>query len=353
MNLQNPQIKELKLEGITAPLLSWYAQNARDLPWRRSTEPYPVWVSEIMLQQTRVEAVKPYYMRFMNALPSIASLADAKEEELLKLWEGLGYYSRARNLQKAAKIICQSYGGVFPHSYEQVRALPGIGDYTAGAICSICFGMPTPAVDGNVLRVIARLTADTHDIADPAYKKQVSEWLAEIYPEEQCGDFTQSLMELGAVLCTPSKAPQCLPCPLKSLCLADQRGLQGSLPVKSKKKARRQEHKTVLLLEYEGRLAVRRREAGGLLGGLWELPNLEGSLSPQEVAQWLDARGISAQSITASAKHKHIFTHVEWIMCSYMVKCAAMQEDFVWLSRGDIRAQIPLPTAFKKLLSPK
>lgn len=353
MDIQNPADKERHLQGIVAPLLTWYAQNARELPWRRNTEPYPVWVSEIMLQQTRVEAVKPYFERFIQQLPTIEHLANAEEGELLKLWEGLGYYSRARNLQKAAQIISQSYDGIFPDRYEQIRALPGIGDYTAGAICSICFGMPTPAVDGNVLRVIARVTADDHDIADPIYKKQVARELAAVYPRAQCGDFTQSLMELGAVICTPNKSPQCSCCPLNELCQAWQKQLQGTLPIKSKKKARKQEQKTVLLMYCEGRLAVRQREASGLLGGLWELPNLEGSLSPQEVELWLNTFGLTVQRITASTSHKHIFTHVEWSMHSYIVECDRMHPDFWWATKDELSTQITMPTAFKKLLPAK
>lgn len=351
MEIQHQASKPPKLQEIVAPLLHWYAQNARDLPWRRNTSPYPVWVSEIMLQQTRVEAVKPYFERFMRQLPDIRCLAEVEEGELLKLWEGLGYYSRVRNLQKAAQIVCQEQGGNFPDSYEQVLALPGIGDYTAGAICSICFELPTPAVDGNVLRVIARVTADDHDIADPAYKKQVAAALAAVYPAHGCGDFTQSLMELGAMICLPNQAPKCEVCPLADLCGAKKQNLQSTLPVKAKKKARRQEQKTVLLLYHQGRLAVRRREAGGLLGGLWELPNLEGSLSLEEVKQWLADRGIRATSIVKARSHKHIFTHVEWHMGSYLVECEAAHPDLVWASEAELQDQIAMPTAFKKLLT--
>ena len=205
-------MEENILSALPGVLLPWYRENRRELPWRRDREPYHVWLSEIMLQQTRVEAVKGYYTRFLEALPTIEDLANCDDDTLHKLWEGLGYYSRVRNLKKAANQIMKRHGGRFPDTYEEVRALSGIGDYTAGAICSICFDYPTPAVDGNVLRVISRLTEDATPIDLPARKKEVSQLLAAVYPAE-AGDFTQALMELGATLCGPNWKPRCQECP--------------------------------------------------------------------------------------------------------------------------------------------
>ena len=231
-------------------LLPWYEANKRDLPWRQDREPYHVWLSEIMLQQTRVEAVRSYYIRFLAALPTVRALAEADPEQLNKLWEGLGYYSRVRNLQKAAKQIMDLHSGIFPSDHEEIRKLAGIGDYTAGAVGSICFGLPTPAVDGNVLRVCSRLTADSSPIDKPQTKKALTASLAEIYPEGRCGDFTQALMELGATVCVPNGAPKCEACPLSAICLAHRDSLETELPIKTAKKPRRQEQMTVFVLEH-------------------------------------------------------------------------------------------------------
>lgn len=336
------------LREIVWPLLDWYDRNARILPWRENAEPYRVWVSEIMLQQTRVEAVKPYFERFLQRLPSIQSLAEVSEPELLKLWEGLGYYARVRNLQKAAKMICERFGGVFPERYEDILSLPGIGEYTAGAISSISFGKPVPAVDGNVLRVITRLTENAHDIADPKLKEQMRGALAAIYPEERCGDFTQSLMELGAVVCTPNGIPKCAACPLNGLCQANLHQTQALYPVQAKKAPRKQQQKTVLLLHYQDTIAVRKRAPGGLLGGLWEFPNLEGAPNPDEIEQWLKDHGIFTESITKATGKTHIFTHVEWNMDCYSIRCKTDNDAFLWVTREELENSIALPTAFKK-----
>ena len=338
------------LGQIIEPLLAWYDQNARDLPWRQSPDPYRVWVSEIMLQQTRVEAVKRFYTRFLDRLPTIQSLADVSEQELLKLWEGLGYYTRARNLQKAAQLICSRYNGLFPTSYEAVLSLPGIGEYTAGAICSICLGLPTPAVDGNVLRVVARLTENDSDIASPTTKREITAQLAAIYPLTRCGDFTQSLMELGAIVCLPNQPPKCGECPLSALCKAYQSGTQQLLPIKSPKAERKIEQKTVLLLCCEGSLAIRKREEGGLLGGLYELPNLEGHVEEQELLRCLAKQGIAVQQLSALSPKKHIFTHIEWRMTRYLVNCQTQADGYLWVNGEKLRNELALPTAFKKLL---
>ena len=335
-----------RIMSCTDRLLAWYEQNARVLPWREDRDPYRVWVSEIMLQQTRVEAVKPYFARFMERLPSIHDLAGVSEDELLKLWEGLGYYSRARNLQKAAQMICAQYDGVFPQNHSDILKLPGIGDYTAGAVASICFEQPTAAVDGNVLRVLTRLTGDTSDITVPAFKKYASEVLSSCYPEGRCGDYTQSLMELGATVCVPNGAPRCEVCPVKDACIAYAEGLQGVLPVKPLKKARRIEDKTVLLLLCGDTVAVRKREKKGLLAGLWEFPNTDGHLSESDVTGWLAVQDLEPVSVEHTADAKHIFTHVEWHMCSYLVRCRQKTADYVWASDDQLREEIPLPSAF-------
>ncbi len=241
-----------QLSQITEPLLAWYEKNARVLPWRENTDAYRVWVSEIMLQQTRVDTVIPYYERFLRRFPDVAALAAAPEQELLKMWEGLGYYSRVRNMQKAAQQICEKYNGIFPNEYEQLLSLPGIGAYTAGAVASIAWNKPYAAVDGNVLRVVTRLTADSREISDTKFKNEITAALQEIYPVDKCGIFTQSLMELGAVVCMPNGTPRCTECPLQSLCSACAAGTQPEYPVKKKKAQRRIEDKTVLIMIHAG-----------------------------------------------------------------------------------------------------
>ena len=342
--------KAAPLSGIVAPLLSWYSQNARPLPWRENTEPYRVWVSEIMLQQTQVDTVIPYYNRFLQQLPTIEALARADEAQLLKLWEGLGYYSRARNLQKAARVILEKHGDIFPTDPSDILALPGIGAYTAGAIGSICFELPTPAVDGNVLRVVARLTGSDADIALPQVKNDVTGLLRAVYPEHRRGDFTQSLMELGATVCLPNGMPRCGDCPVRGCCRAFADGTQRLLPVKAKKKPRRLEEKTVFLLRCGDRLAIRRREDGGLLGGLWELPNVEGHLSAEQAAQLLRDWGFEAFDLAAGPRRKHIFTHIEWRMTSFTAACQTMPEAFMWVTGKQLEDEIAIPGAFAPFL---
>lgn len=340
----------MKLNEMVEPLLHWYDRNARILPWRENTDPYRVWVSEIMLQQTRVEAAKPYFERFMRELPTLEQLAGAEEETLLKLWEGLGYYNRVRNLQKAARKICDEYGGVFPEDYEAILSLPGIGPYTAGAISSISFGKPVPAVDGNVLRVLTRFTEDARTLTDPALKRQLTESLAAVYPKGRCGDFTQSLMELGALICVPNGAPHCTACPIAGLCAANRNGTQLSFPVQEKKQARKVQEKTVFLIQTGERIALRKREASGLLAGMWEFPNAEGALTPEEAASWLRAQGQAAEQPVRGADKTHIFTHVEWRMRCYLVSGTAESSAFVWVTPEQLEREIALPAAFQKVL---
>ncbi len=332
-----------KLPGV---LLPWYSANRRNLPWRRDKDPYHIWVSEIMLQQTRVEAVKNYYARFLDALPTVSALAQCDDELLHKLWEGLGYYTRARNLKKAAGLIMTQHGGQFPKNYESILALPGIGAYTAGAICSIAFGMPTPAVDGNVLRVVSRLTNDTTPIDLPAYKKSVSEALAEIYPEN-AGDFTQARMELGATVCGPNRKPDCKNCPCKSFCQGFLQNTAENLPVKQPKRQRRREEKTVFILSCDDRFALQKRPGKGLLAGLWQFPNAPEKLDTQAIINQVENYGLKLKDIQMQVERKHIFTHVEWDMRGVYVEVLSCGGDFVWLTREQIETQAALPTAFR------
>ena len=342
MKTDDRQVPRL-LKKIVQPLLDWYDANARILPWREQPEPYRVWLSEIMLQQTRVEAVKPYFERFLAALPTIRSLAEAPEDRLMKLWEGLGYYNRARNLQKAARMILERHNGIFPSDFEEILALPGIGEYTAGAISSIAFGKPEPAVDGNVLRVMSRLLESAEDIAQPAVKANITHALKQIYPEQRCGDFTQSLMELGATVCLPNGDPKCTECPLARLCLARRNGTVSELPVKAPKKARKQEKRTVLLIFCGNRIAIRRRDGKGLLAGLYEFPNREGFLSGEQIREWLNTEA----EMIPSANAVHIFSHIEWHMQGVLVRVKEELPEFRWVDRELLKREISLPSAFK------
>ncbi len=338
---------DYSLCAIVPPLLTWYKKSARHLPWRENTEPYRVWVSEIMLQQTRVDTVIPYYNRFMERLPDLESLAKVPEETLLKLWEGLGYYSRVRNLQKAAQVVMEKHQGSFPEDYADILALPGIGTYTAGAISSIAFGQPEPAVDGNVLRVLSRLTENPSDIAAAATKQQMTEALRQIYPLIGSGDFTQALMELGALVCVPD-TPRCEACPLSSLCKARLHQSQAQFPYKSKKQSKKTEQRTVFLLCWEDKVALRRREDKGLLRGLWEFPNLEGHLDIQEAKALVEDWGIAVAGIEKSIDQKHIFTHMVWEMQGYTITCQGMQgTGLTWVTRETLFRDLMLPSAFK------
>ena len=337
----------MTLPDIAPPLLRWYEQNKRTLPFRTVSTPYRVWVSEIMLQQTRVSAALPYFERFMAELPTVADLAACDPERLHKLWEGLGYYSRVRNLKKAAMEIVASNGGEFPRSYREILALPGIGEYTAGAICSISFNQPTPAVDGNVLRVCARLTDDGASIDLPDTKKKVRTALEAIYPA-CAGDFTQALMELGATLCGPNWKPQCGQCPCATLCRAFQNGTAERLPVRSPKKEKRQEDRTVFILSCDGRYALHRREKKGLLAGLWEFPNVSGRLQLDEAMQAVEKLGIVPREVQRQVERKHIFTHIQWNLRGYYLEAADCTGDFSWFTREEIEETAALPTAFRQ-----
>lgn len=336
------------LEKLPGALLDWYEAHRRDLPWRMDREPYHVWLSEIMLQQTRVEAVRGYYTRFLAALPTIADLAAADPDALHKLWEGLGYYSRVRNLQKAARVIQETHGGVFPASYAAVRGLPGIGDYTAGAVCSICFEQPTPAVDGNVLRVVSRVCEEFAPVTDPKVRKAITARLARVYPSARCGAFTQSLMELGATVCVPNGAPKCALCPCAAFCRARAHQTFDRLPVKAAKKLRRREDKTVFLLRCGERWAVARRPAKGLLAGLWAFPNADGRLAPQAALDLCASWGAHPTELLKSVEKTHIFTHIQWDMLGYYLLCDTPSDLFTWVSAEQLTTEIALPTAFRQ-----
>ena len=339
---------EARLRAINRPLLDWYRNHARILPWREDPKPYHVWISEIMLQQTRVEAVKPYFERFLEALPDISALAAVEDDRLMKLWEGLGYYNRARNLKKAAQICVEQYGGRLPASYEALLKLPGIGSYTAGAIASIAFQMAEPAVDGNVLRVISRLLESREDIGKQSVKKQMEKDIREIIPEKRPGDFNQALIELGAIVCTPAGEPLCSRCPFETLCLARRNGTIREIPVKSGKKERRREEKTVFLIEYEGKAAIRKRSSRGLLASLYEFPNLPGHLKEQEIPEALGIDREDISSIEPLAESVHIFSHVEWHMTGFRVMIKReLPKLYPMEQMEDILEKYPLPNAFQ------
>ena len=335
------------LAGLSGYLLPWYQANHRDLPWRKDREPYHVWLSEIMLQQTRVEAVKGYYARFLDALPDIPALAQCDDDALHKLWEGLGYYSRVRNLKKAAQVILTQHGGSFPQTYEDVKALPGIGEYTAGAICSICFGLPTPAVDGNVLRVYSRLMDDPSPIDLPATKKRVTQELSAVYPKET-GDFTQAMMELGATVCGPNRKPDCANCPCQTICLGFLHGTAESLPVKTPKKEKRQEDRTVFIFSCDGKFALEKRPGKGLLAGLWQFPNVSGHLDMTRALTEAEHMGLRPKELLREVSRKHIFTHIQWNMKGIYLEVADTAGNFQWFSAEEIHTQAALPTAFRQ-----
>lgn len=341
---------------ITERLLGWYRENARTLPWRSDPKPYYVWISEIMLQQTRVEAVKGYFNRFIKDLPDIGALAEVEEDKLLKLWEGLGYYNRARNLKKAAVLVKEKYNGELPADYKELLELPGIGSYTAGAICSIAYGVPVPAVDGNVLRVTKRLSAGYEDITKDSVKKTLFLELLEDMPKKEAGAFNQALMELGAVVCIPNGKPLCEKCPVACYCLAHQQGVAMELPVRPVKKGRKIEEKTVLLLEYQGKVGIHKRGEKGLLAGMWEFPGLEGKLDIESMERVLEENQIKEYTMELLGEAKHVFSHIEWHMLGYRIRIEKKSREFeeqelfselVWAAREELEKEYALPSAFK------
>lgn len=344
-----------ELDRIAQPLLNWYDGGRRILPWRENPRPYYVWLSEIMLQQTRVEAVKPYFDRFIENVPDIESLAGMDEERLVKLWEGLGYYNRVRNLKKAANVIMEKYGGIMPSEYEEIISLPGIGSYTAGAIASIAYGRRIPAVDGNVLRVLARLRKDGEDILSQKTKSRIERELKPVIPEDRAGDFNQALMELGATVCIPNGEPKCMECPWKEFCKAHLEDCTQEYPKKKAKKARTVEEKTVLVIKDEKRAVFLKRQEKGLLAGLYGFPMLEGRRTKEQALAYLKEIGLRALHIQEIGEAKHIFSHKEWHMKGYAVKVDELEApDELMLKAGllfidleEAAVKYPIPSAYR------
>lgn len=343
----------IALEKVVEPLLVWYDKDHRMLPWRENRDPYRIWISEIMLQQTRVEAVKPYYARFMERFPTVDALASAEDDVLLKYWEGLGYYSRARNLKKAAVMIMEEYDGKMPDTWEELQKLPGIGSYTAGAIASIAFHQPVPAVDGNVLRILSRLRMDDEFINKETVKKRVEAELVKVMPTERAGDFNQAMMELGATVCIPNGEPKCEACPWEKMCLAKAKNCTLDYPKKEPKKKRQIEQKTVLILKHGENVAIHKRPDKGLLAGLYELPMLDGYLNEGQILEYLQNKGLAAIRIEKLPDSKHIFSHKEWHMHAYAVRIdellnenGELEEAYLFVHPKETEAEYPIPSAF-------
>lgn len=338
------------LIDIVKPLLEWYHTRKRILPWRDQKNAYYTWVSEIMLQQTRVEAVKPYFIRFVRELPDVEALAACPEEKLLKLWEGLGYYSRVRNMQKAAIQMMEEYEGKLPASYEELLRLKGIGSYTAGAIASIAYGIPVPAVDGNVLRVISRITESREDIMQQSVRRKMQQTLQQIMPREEPGDFNQALMELGAVVCVPNGAPDCEHCPVGQLCLARRHHSTGEIPVKAPKKARKKEDRTVFVIQDGQRTMIRKRPGKGLLAGLYELPNVPGHLKREEALKYVESLQLEPLFIEPLEEARHIFSHIEWQMKAYRIRVSSLTDgaysDMLFVDKKESKERYAIPSAF-------
>lgn len=327
-------------------IIQWYKENERPLPWRsRPADPYRVWISEIMLQQTRIEAVIPFYHRFLERLPNVKALSLVEDDELMKLWEGLGYYSRARNLKKAAVQLMEDHNGNLPQTASQLEKLPGIGAYTAGAISSISFGEPSPAVDGNVLRVLSRLTASDMDVSLDKTKKDVTRALLPLYPAGENASFlTQGLMELGEVICIPNGLPNCERCPVRSLCLSRLQNTTDKYPIKTAKKERRIERRIILLLEHDGRFALRKRPSKGLLASMLEFPSIE---EGESVSSFLSTHQLTALNTSDYGSAVHVFSHVEWHMRGIRILCKEKNDSFRWHTIQEIQSEIALPTAFR------
>ena len=330
-------------------LLSWYHAQSRQFPWRQDPTPYHVWLSEIMLQQTRIEAAMPYYHRFLEAVPDIPSLAALPEDRLLKLWEGLGYYSRARNLQKAARIVCERYNGELPADYDALLSLPGIGEYAAGAIASIAFSIPASAVDGNVMRVLARLCGDDTDVLSSGAKRHFGAIVDSMIPSHDPGGFNQALMELGETICLPNAVPRCEQCPIREYCTAYKQGTALQLPVRIKRSKRRVEQRVVAIVIDRGatplRVLLHRRENSGLLAGMWEFPNapIGQTILPQNVS------ATRADRDEPMPTAKHIFSHIEWQMTAelYNASLDALPDGYVAATADELASVYALPTAFR------
>ena len=354
--------REKRYEAMVWPMLGWYDIHARTLPWREQVSAYRVWISEIMLQQTRVEAVKPYYARFLAELPDVKALAEVPEERLMKLWQGLGYYSRARNLQKAANVVMEQFGGEMPKTHEELLSLPGIGSYTAGAIASIAYGLPEPALDGNGFRVLTRLFEDDREIDKPQLRKELEAELRTLLVqgaegrEIPAGKFNQAMMEIGATVCVPNGAPLCEECPLSGICLAHHTGTETDYPVKSAKKPRKIENRTIFRIETPTGYLIRKRPEKGLLAGLYEFPAVEERLDETAAARYMQDAVQNASDVEMEpiGDAKHIFSHIEWHMTGYQVKVkkeAAERLKAYWnlveVTGKEFREEVAMPSAFR------
>lgn len=356
MRLNWEKVRSLKdneyvLGALAEPLCSWYEKNKRSMPWRDDPSPYHVWLSEIMLQQTRIEAAKAYYERFIDRLPDVKALAEVPEEELLKLWEGLGYYNRARNLQKSARLVMERYEGRLPADYDLLLELPGVGNYTAGAIASIAYGVPAPAVDGNVLRVTMRYLNCDDDVMKMSVRRNMERAIMEVIPSSCPGDFNQALMELGEVICIPNGKPLCEECPLSKQCQGHLAGREMELPKKADKKTRRMEKKTLLVFRQGEKVGICRRPDKGLLAGMWEFPSLEGHRTLSQMKEWLAEQGVTVFNLQRMKGGKHVFSHVEWHMKGYEIvlpegKPQDVVSGLIWCDREKLEKQYPIPVAF-------
>lgn len=338
-----------ELTKIVKPIVKWYLNQEKTLPWKKDKEPYHIWVSEIMLQQTRIEAVKKYYTRFMHELPTLQDLANVSEEKLLKLWEGLGYYNRAKNLKKAAIQIEQEYEGKMPANYKELLKLPGIGEYTAGAIASISYQEKVPAVDGNVLRVVSRVLGSKKDVLLSETKKEITKQLLEILPKE-AGDFNEGLMELGEKICIPNSSPLCEKCPIQKFCMAYKENLTTEIPVRVKKQKRKIQERTVFILKYKNQIAIRKRKETGILANLYEFPNISGKIKEEQISKILKQWNLQLKNLLKMKNEKHIFTHVEWHMCAYEIEVKNKNKEWIWATEEELKNEYPLPTAFKKMI---
>ena len=336
---------KLDKKQLCHDLFSWYEKSHRQLPWREDITAYKVWISEIMLQQTRVEAVKSYYQRFMKEVPTVFDLAKINDEKLLKLWEGLGYYSRARNLKKAAFIIVEKYGGRIPDTYNELITLPGIGDYTAGAILSIAYQKSYPALDGNVFRVLTRVFENGVDILSSRGKKEIKDLLLQILPEQNCSLFTQAMMELGATVCIPNGNPHCEKCPFSCYCLSHLHHKELLYPVKKSKKQRKIERRYVFLITYRDKVLIQKRKNRGLLANFYEFPNVLVTDDTIEVDQFL--KKFPSCEVEEIGDYKHIFTHIEWHMIGYLLKVSEQGEG-IWATLEQLEYVYPIPNAFMK-----
>lgn len=334
----------IKPQLFQTKILDWYDKNQRVLPWRESRNPYHIWVSEIMLQQTRVETVIPYYHRFIAELPTIIDLAQASDETIYKLWEGLGYYSRVRNLRKAANQILETFEGVIPKNRKDLESLSGIGPYTSGAISSIAFDQKNAAVDGNVLRIFARLLGLKKSIKELPVKKEIKKTVESLLPNKRIGDFNQGLMEIGATICIPNGQPKCMICPLNDICKAFNSGTTNEIPVKQKKKTIPSKEKTVLLLKYKDTYAIEKRSDTGLLRSMYQFPLLDGTYTSNEVSEYLN---VDLNDITQITSSKHKFSHLQWNMCAYEVTLSNKIMGYQYVSKDELASRISIPSAFK------